>query len=84
MINMIVSKTSKCIIEDCGIYDKVQIDGLSADFANAPMRGIATGSVYLCVDSAQIYFFVQQFEEVTDSDTGKIVRIEVEGYWLEA
>ena len=81
---MIVSKTSKCIIEDCGIYDKVQIDGLSADFANAPMRGIATGSVYLCVDSGQIYFFVQQFEEVTDSDTGKIVRIEVEGYWLEA
>ena len=81
---MIVSKTSKCITEDCGQYDKVEIDGLSADFANAPMKGIATGSIYLCVDSAQIYFFVQQFDEEVDPDTGKVVRTEVEGYWLEA
>ena len=81
---MIVSKTSKCIVEDCGQYDKVQIDGLSVDFANAPMKGIATGSVYLCVDSAQIYFFVQQFNEETDPITNKITRTEVEGYWLEA
>lgn len=84
MINMIVSKTSKCIVEDCGQYDKVEIDGLSVDFANAPMKGIATGSVYLCVDSAQIYFFVQQFNEEKDPISGKVTRQEVEGYWLEA
>ena len=82
---MVVTKTSKCIIEECGTYDKVQIDGLSADFANnAPMKGIATGSIFLCVDSQQIYFFVQQLNEETDPDTGKVVRTEVEGYWLEA
>ena len=81
---MIVSKTSKCIVEDCGQFDKVEIDGLSVDFANAPMKGIATGSVYLCVDSQQIYFFVQQFEETTDPITNKVTRSEVEGYWLEA
>lgn len=82
---MIVSKTSKCIVEDCGQYDKVQIDGLSADFANgAPMKGIATGSIFFAVDSSQIYFFVQQFNEETDPITGKVTRTEVEGYWLEA
>ena len=80
---MIVSKTSRCIVEDCGQYDKVEIDGLSENFSSAPMKGIATGSVYLCVDSQQIYFFVQQFDETTDSD-GKVTRTEVEGYWLEA
>ena len=81
---MIISKTSKCIIEDCGIYDKVEINGLSADFVNAPMKGIATGSIFLCVDSSQIYFFVQQFEETVDPESGKVVRTEVEGYWLQA
>ena len=84
MINMIISKSSKCIIEDCGIYDKVEINGLSADFANVPMKGIATGSIFLAVDSSQIYFFVQQFEETVDAITGKVTRTEVEGYWLEA
>ena len=81
---MITSKTSRCIVEDCGQYDKVEIDGLSLDYPNnVPMKGIATGSIFLAVDSQQLYFFVQQFEEVTDPD-GKVTRTEVEGYWLEA
>ena len=80
----VISKISKCVVEDCGAYDKVEFNGTSADFTNAPMKGIATGSVYLCVDSAQLYFFVQQFNEEVDPITGKVTRTEVEGYWLEA
>ena len=50
---------------------KVEISGLEADLATTDKKGYATGSVYVCVDTMNIYMFAQKFEN------GK----EIEGEW---
>ena len=53
-------------------YGIVTIYGEEINVIEAPKKGIATGSMYICVDSGTPYMFIQQF----DAD-GK----ETDGIW---
>ena len=44
------------------IYGVVTIYGEEINVIEAPKKGIATGSIYICVDSGTPYMFIQQFD----------------------
>lgn len=70
----IKTKRSLYVVGESGKFDVVQINDLSTNFSTAPMKGIATGSIYLCVDTMEMYMFQQQFDDDTNT--------EVEGIWV--
>ena len=43
-------------------YGIVTIYGEEINVIEAPKKGIATGSMYICVDSGTLYMFIQQFD----------------------
>ena len=43
-------------------YGIVTIYGEEINVIEAPTKGIATGSMYICVDSGILYMFIQQFD----------------------
>ena len=43
-------------------YGVVTIYGEEINVIEAPTKGIATGSMYICVDSGTLYMFIQQFD----------------------
>lgn len=43
-------------------YGIVTIYGEEINVMEAPKKGIATGSMYICVDSGTPYMFIQQFD----------------------
>ena len=43
-------------------YGVVTIYGEEINVIEAPTKGIATGSMYICVDSGKPYMFIQQFD----------------------
>ena len=43
-------------------YGIVTIYGEEINVIEAPTKGIATGSMYICVDSGTPYMFIQQFD----------------------
>ena len=43
-------------------YGVVTIYGEEINVTEAPKKGIATGSMYICVDSGTPYMFIQQFD----------------------
>ena len=43
-------------------YGIVTIYGEEINVIEAPKKGIATGSMYICVDSGTPYMFIQQFD----------------------
>ena len=56
-----------------GNLGQITMEGLESDLDKAPIRGIATGSTYSCVDKVKIFKFVRKFED----------GVEVDGEWIQ-
>ena len=60
-----IFNNKKCVIVPAGQeakYGIVTIYGEEINVIEAPTKGIATGSMYICVDSGTPYMFIQQFD----------------------
>ena len=56
-----------------GNAGQIALEGLESDLVKAPIRGIATGSTYSCVDKVKIFKFVRKYED----------DVEVDGEWIQ-
>ena len=60
-----MADNKKFVIDPAGQeakYGGVTIYGEEINVIEAPKKGIATGSIYICVDSGTHYMFIQQFD----------------------